>query len=515
MHKINHVVVGTIVWLATTHMYTAASSTSDRQFGRKGSARNSFKHHKRALLTEKASSIREPLLNSQTAGSTDIAALNEERPLPMQEGSRRESQRLRECMAVKSELRPFTVQDFIDGKPARLKPELELSTKAPAAFGVTAVTAYSLGRIAKLHELCASWGGPLSAAVYVGLRRPSLPLQTEEHEEQEAETPDSEEEEYDEGDLLVDSDPLQTAITVVRQTFDIIEQQKGGCQLSITLFSELLAGDDEDMLYPVNALRNAALLAAKTPLVFSVDGDMLLSSSLTTGLKDTVRLQQMLRVAEQKVFIVVPAFEATNLPASSAAVSSKTTALELLQRREIRRFAEHYPAGHAATNYTRWAASTSGSFPFYETKYQDGFEGWGIISRHLAPMWDVKFRGYGYNKIAWTVHLHRIGFRFVVSSEHYMVHRPHRHNPAKAEWAASVLKGREAEKRASAAVDEISSKGLVPSKLLSNTNSKHFYGDSWLFGQHRYRTVVGNSDNCRRQLPHWQIYGPNGTYAVA
>lgn len=63
-----------------------------------------------------------------------------------------------------------------------------------------------------------------------------------------------------------------------------IEQQEGGCQLNIALFSEIVAGPAEEMLFPYNALRNAALLAARTPLVMNVDTDMLLSAALTATL---------------------------------------------------------------------------------------------------------------------------------------------------------------------------------------------------------------------------------------
>jgi hypothetical protein len=58
-----------------------------------------------------------------------------------------------------------------------------------------------------------------------------------------------------------------------------------------------------------------------------------------------------------------------------------------------------------------WANPAGGDL-VYNTTFTEGFEGWGIISRRLAPMWDVKYRGYGKDKIAWTGHLHRAGFRY-------------------------------------------------------------------------------------------------------
>ncbi len=62
-----------------------------------------------------------------------------------------------------------------------------------------------------------------------------------------------------------------------------------GCQLDVVLYSESLADDDGELLYPHNALRNAALLMARTELLFILDGDMLISSDLSAALSDDAR----------------------------------------------------------------------------------------------------------------------------------------------------------------------------------------------------------------------------------
>ncbi len=56
----------------------------------------------------------------------------------------------------------------------------------------------------------------------------------------------------------------------------------------MALFSEVVAGPAEELLFPYNALRNAALLAARTQLVLTVDADMLLAAGLTATLVDPV-----------------------------------------------------------------------------------------------------------------------------------------------------------------------------------------------------------------------------------
>lgn len=60
----------------------------------------------------------------------------------------------------------------------------------------------------------------------------------------------------------------------------------GGCQLDITLYSEALADMPMLLLFPVNALRSAALLAAATPLVMMSDADLLVGASLNAVLAD-------------------------------------------------------------------------------------------------------------------------------------------------------------------------------------------------------------------------------------
>lgn len=448
---------------------------------------------------EGAASLATPgLVPSKSAVSVHTST----KPLAPGVNSRAPLITLRECMATGKAIRPFTIQDFVSGRAATLKPELELSSSKPAAIGVTVLTISTLGRISRLEGLCASWGGPLSAAVYVGLS----PAPRNQPKAAEILNLANEDEEYDEGDLG-DGDPLLTAMQIVQDTFDKIERNTGGCQLTITLLSELLASAKEQVLFPYNALRNVAHLEAKTPLVLNVDTDMLLSRSLTATLSDPIRYQHLFEIAENRTFIVVPAFEAISLAGASTVISSKAALVDALNKKQASRFAKHYPPGHASTNYSRWTATKPGGKPTYETKYSIGFEGWGIVSRGLAPMWDVKYRGYGKDKIAWTSHLHRASFRFVVSADTFMVHRPHKSSPARASFVAGLNRGNTEEKALAKSL-------AISSQLLGSTNGKHMNSDKKAHEQHRYRTLVGNTAKCRDILPHWRIFGSAGALPI-
>lgn len=67
-------------------------------------------------------------------------------------------------------------------------------------------------------------------------------------------------------------------------------EARGACQLDIVLYSEVMASSALiEVLYPLNALRNAALLMARTELIFILDGDMVISSDLATALAEPAR----------------------------------------------------------------------------------------------------------------------------------------------------------------------------------------------------------------------------------
>lgn len=51
------------------------------------------------------------------------------------------------------------------------------------------------------------------------------------------------------------------------------------------------------------------------------------------------------------------------------------------------------------------------------------YEPWTIVDRMLAPWHDVRFRGYGQNKIVHIAHMNATSFKFVVLGNAFIVHR--------------------------------------------------------------------------------------------
>lgn len=51
------------------------------------------------------------------------------------------------------------------------------------------------------------------------------------------------------------------------------------------------------------------------------------------------------------------------------------------------------------------------------------YEPWTIVDREVAPWHDVRFRGYGQNKIVHIAHMNASDFKFVVLPNAFIIHR--------------------------------------------------------------------------------------------
>lgn len=67
------------------------------------------------------------------------------------------------------------------------------------------------------------------------------------------------------------------------------EAAEGGCQLTVLLLYEVVADELVAAILPINTLRNAAVLAARTRLLAMVDVDLMLSASASREMADPRR----------------------------------------------------------------------------------------------------------------------------------------------------------------------------------------------------------------------------------
>lgn len=250
---------------------------------------------------------------------------------------------------------------------------------------ITIVTQCSVDRLPRLAAMAAAWEGEISCAVLI----PS------------------------------DADSAAEARVAIEKMH--AATVAGGASLSLVLYQEFELTEERASgrtswaagLYPINALRNAALLAAATEYVFLLDVDFVPSPGAHKSLQELAMSRGRSREA-----LVVPAFEvrgkAPTLPVSLEEVREQVRA-----GRAEGFHVTRYPKGHLPTDFERWLCARKGDE--YSVEYNLGFEPYIVARREEVPRYDARFRGYGLNKV---VHLYRLavveGFSFVVVPEHFV-----------------------------------------------------------------------------------------------
>eukprot|EP00195_Chlamydomonas_chlamydogama_P004801 CAMPEP_0202898276 /NCGR_PEP_ID=MMETSP1392-20130828/6833_1 /ASSEMBLY_ACC=CAM_ASM_000868 /TAXON_ID=225041 /ORGANISM="Chlamydomonas chlamydogama, Strain SAG 11-48b" /LENGTH=372 /DNA_ID=CAMNT_0049584147 /DNA_START=271 /DNA_END=1389 /DNA_ORIENTATION=- len=367
---------------------------------------------------------------------------------------------------------------------------------------LTVVTALTLSRLDALKAQCQSWAGPLAAAVYLVLQLES--------EQQGKSNPHQ--------DSLLSAahkQGLQEAASEVQRLFDESEASAaqgrgpGGCQLRVLLMYELAADELVASILPINALRNAAMLAAQTPAVAMVDADLLLSSALTHELGKEDRSSALLDQLQQRHVLIMPAFETTKALSiragaelvGKAVQSDKAGLMPLLDSGHLQPFARQaYPRGHNCTDFKRWFSTSKP----YHIEYLVNCEPWFMVWRQHNPNYDARFRGYGWNKVQQVALVNASGFTFEVHPRAFLVHRPHPRSPAQGIYAAASGGAAGSSSSSNSGVGSTEQGGASPAKLFRRKVAamRHVALRDMLRGQ--YTPVLDEgSERCRRTLTWW------------
>ena len=324
--------------------------------------------------------------------------------------------------------------DMLSSSPPCLKARrvwLSDDSKAtPSQSIVTLVTQLSLSRLPQLHAQCATWLGPLTAAIYVNI------------------VPRSDDQEVPSSSKL--DEMLQKGEEIINDKFNqLISLQK--CQPRLILLYEVLGDKASSVLYPVNTLRNYARLLSTTPLIANIDVDMLPSLSLSTSFIKDGEIYTRGSFKENKVY-VIPAFETAcggpaladkialltktqlQTPSSTSSSSIYPKCLSVFRSRVA-------PACHNATNIPRWFSSPETSPP-YPISYEEDFEPWFIGGRIETPWFDTRFRGYGKNKISHVAATASKGHLFEVHPNGFLVHRAHTESISRKDFLRVKFKSR-------------------------------------------------------------------------
>ncbi|KAL6753172.1 glycosyl-transferase for dystroglycan-domain-containing protein [Haematococcus lacustris] len=387
----------------------------------------------------------------------------------------------------------------------------------PARHSVTLITQLSADRLPALRAQCAAWSGPLAAAVYLPLHNPgnsgALQLSSVNTDRMLAVMNSID-------TLLQETDTAAAAATATATAARAAVgdlQRPGGCQLRVLLVYEVHAQEKATTLYPVNSLRNFARLLADTPLIANIDVDMLPSASLSatlladvagmagdTAAGSTVPLNPgsaaSIVAAQQQgsTVFVLPAFEtACGGPAlaDQIARSGKAAVAEAMRQECLAPFrARVAVACHNATDFPRWlnmGQPGGEALEAYQVDYQTSFEPWFISSRSATAWFDVRYRGYGKNKIQQVAHMASQGVRFRVHPTGFLVHRPHTESQARKIFLRVKFKSRR-------------NAALLEGSLFQHVEQMWLRHEQEI-QQGTFQVVVDNDlVACLRQLPWWR-----------
>ena len=179
------------------------------------------------------------------------------------------------------------------------------------------------------------------------------------------------------------------------------------------------------------------LQEAKTDFVFLVDVDFMPSSELALvargGMGSVIgeSYRKYLALCKCGAVLVVPAFE---MDENQTSVPRTRRDLETLWKQKIVKvFAEGYPKGHRRTNFRRWFNSSAP----YVIQPENGFEPYIIALRTGLPLYDERFRGYGFNKVSHLHEVHYKGAVFIVLPDMFIIASKHEKSSSALHWRRS------------------------------------------------------------------------------
>ena len=248
---------------------------------------------------------------------------------------------------------------------------------------VTLSTQLTVSRLPRLVQLLARWGGPVSCAVHL---------------------------------------PDPSAIHIF---YDFVQAQTKFVHDLVT-FHVMLEKPTPYYDYPINRLRNLALLNIDTEHFFLCDVDFLPQKDALGRLLPFLSTHSMVNEQVKKLY-VLPAFEVVGDRYNSMLTSlvevpqDKTELLSMLQTEKLQPFHTDYnKEGHAPINYDRWYQCPKNES--YLIEYQWKFEPYVVGRKYGIPLFDERLRAFGYNKASWIAEAHLLGYQFEVLCDHFVVH---------------------------------------------------------------------------------------------
>ncbi|KAI8066775.1 glycosyl-transferase for dystroglycan-domain-containing protein [Gongronella butleri] len=250
---------------------------------------------------------------------------------------------------------------------------------------VTLVTQFTVNRLPVFANVIDAWKGPIAIALY--LTEPS------------------------------DIDTLNSFLEDQNNRIDRYDR------VSMVIVKPETRANGVRVAYPINHLRNLAILAASTPFIFVMDADFAPSPSLYASIHALLPESSF---SASRTAIVVPCFavreDSTTLPESMDDMAAWV--------KQGRAYLTDPGAGHGPTLGKEMALTWAhlhgdAQLPAtYEVCYESQWEPYYVVPRE-APLYDVRFKNQGGDKQSHALHLNAEGYRFLVMRHEFIVHKDH------------------------------------------------------------------------------------------
>ncbi|KAG0175642.1 Glycosyltransferase-like 1B [Apophysomyces sp. BC1034] len=257
----------------------------------------------------------------------------------------------------------------------------ELSRHTKAA-DVTLISQFSVNRLETFKNVIQAWDGPISVAVYF-------------------------------------TDPDD--ISAMKAFFSNPNHAALYSRVQITVLKPSYGGS-EHLRYPINHLRNLAILAASTTHIFVLDADFVPSKDLYRQARS--QYLPFLESSNMHNAMVIPCYAMREVY-KDMAMPTTVAALRDLVKRDIAYITDP-GSGHGPTLAKEIAlgrALKRGQF-FYEACYESQWEPYYIVPRS-APLYDARFLNQGGDKQSHALQLNAEGYRFFVARDAFMIHKDH------------------------------------------------------------------------------------------
>ena len=183
----------------------------------------------------------------------------------------------------------------------------------------------------------------------------------------------------------------------------------------------------ERIAYPNNLLRNVGRRYCLCEFILVVDIDMVTSmhlrDSFVTFARESKLFENTLRL--DKVAYVLPVYEVHRDMSDTEIPGDKNCLLDMITMAKARQFyVEVCKKCQKYTEYETWEKEGTREklAILYQVTWKDPWEPF-YISRNTAPMYDERFRQYGFNRISNLCELHVAAYHFYVLNDAFVIHR--------------------------------------------------------------------------------------------